>query len=270
MRVRIAFPSLFLLCCLLLTGCSGSTKLRHNSPQEAYGKGVVQYEKKRYADAVPFFQGVFDYGRTHQWAADAQLFLARSYRGNEEYLLAANEYTRFIDTYRNDPRVPEAEFERAMTYYERSPGFELDQTDTGQGITYLQLFLNRYPGHALASEAETRLAELRDKLARKEYETGRLYERRELFSAAALSYETAFDRYPGSPWADEALVGAVRCYVAYAAQSVPSKQAERYQQAIDNYERLLQLFPESPVLKEAEGFYEQARSALQRLAGRSS
>ena len=72
----------------------------------------------------------------NQWAADSQLLLARSYRSNRDFLLAANEFTRFTQIYRSDPRVPDAEYELAMTYYDRSPKFELDQTDTERAIEY--------------------------------------------------------------------------------------------------------------------------------------
>ena len=43
------------------------------------------------------------------------------------------------------------------------------------------------------------------KLARKEFAGAELYERRELYEAAALSYVRVFDQYPDTRWADDAL-----------------------------------------------------------------
>ena len=89
---------------LWFAGCAGTSKISYLSPQEAYDKGMVEYERGRYDRAAQYFQGVFDFGRTVAIAAEAQLMLARSYRGNKEYILAASEYTRFTELYRTDPR----------------------------------------------------------------------------------------------------------------------------------------------------------------------
>jgi len=258
--------SFFALAALVIAaGCAGAGHLRYDSPKEAVEKGKESFEKGKYTKAIEYFQGAFDFGRTHEYAADAQFYLARAYRANKEYLLAANEYSRFIQIYRSDQRVPVAEFERAMTYFERSPAFDLDQTDTEEALKNFQLFLKRYPSHPLVADAEARIKELREKLAHKAYETGHLYERRELYRAAALAYESAFDRFPDTDWADDALLGAVRAYISYADQSIRSKQRDRLDLAVSNYKKLLQLFPDSPVLKEAEKLYGEATKRLERL-----
>ena len=83
-----------------------------------------------------------------------------------------------------------------------------------------------------------------------------------MWQAATTVYERAFDQYPDTPWADDALLGAVRTYIRYADRSVQNKQADRYQKAIENYNRLTQLFPESDLLGQAESLYSEARSKL--------
>ncbi len=261
---------LTLLCiAVLAAGCSGSGRLRYDSPQEAFEKGKELYDVGKYGRAIEYFQGVFDYGRTTEHAADAQFYLAKSYYDNGQYILSSNEYTRFIDIYRNDPRVEEAEFERAMSYFMQSPKYELDQTPTEQAITYFQLFLDRYPNSDRKDDAEMRIRDLREKLAHKEFAAAELYERREIYQAAALSFERVFDLYPDTRWADDALVGAIRTYILFAEQSVVSRQEERLQAAVDHYERLTQLFQDSPLLRTAEQLYETAIGRLQDLRSAS-
>lgn len=252
-----------LLAAVLVAGCVGGGRLRYETPQEAFDKGMDYFEGGKYERAAQYFQGAFDFGRTHEWADDAQLQLARSYRANREYILASSEYSRFVEIYRSDSRVPGAEYERAMTYYERSPLYQLDQTDTERGIEVFNLYMKRYPGHDSIPAATNRVNELREKLARKQYYAAQLYERRELYEAAALSFEVVFDKYPDTPWADDALVGAIRSYIAFGNQSIASRQAERLQQALTHYQRLLQIFPDSDVLKDAEILYERANRQLE-------
>lgn len=269
MRLRHLLSIFVLATAVFAAGCTGSGRLRYDSPQEAFDKGKAYFDRGKYDRAVDYFQAVFDYGRTTETAPDAQLYLARSYFENREYILAANEYTRFLSVYRNDPRAEEAEYERAMSFYRQSPGFELDQTPTAQAVTYFQLFLDRFPQSELKDDAEERIRELREKLARKEYAGAELYERRELYEAAALSYVRVFDKYPDTRLADDALLGAIRTYILYSEQSIRGRQQERLQAAVDNYERLVQLFPDSPLLKEAEQQYEVAADRLSELESAS-
>lgn len=255
---------------VVLAGCSGSARLQHSSAQDAYQKGMARFENEDYEDAIRYFRAVFAYGRANDWADDAQIQMARAYRNTRQYRLAATEYRRFLQLYRNDERVPVAEYERAMSFYELSPRYQLDQTDTRRAISALQLFIDRYPNHELVPEAEEHVRELRTKLAHKKYEAATLYETRDMYRAAALTHEVVFDQYPETVWADDALLGAIRSYIEYSAQSVPRRQAERLQQAIENYNRLIQVFPESPLLKDAEALYEEAQSRLETIRERQS
>jgi outer membrane protein assembly factor BamD len=118
------------------------------------------------------------------------------------------------------------------------------------------------------SEAKTKIDEMQAKLAHKQYDAARLYERREMWEAATESYRSLFDQYPETPWADDALLGALRSYVEYANLSVQRKQAERYQKALDQYAQLEQLFPESPLLEKAREFKTEAERKLQRVQQR--
>ncbi len=250
---------------LFVAGCTGSGRLSYDSPGDAFEKGIALYENGRYNRAAQYFQGVFDFGRTHEWAADAQLFLARSYRENRDYILAASEYTRFTELYRSDSRTADAEFERAMTFYERSPRIELDQTDTRRGVEAFNLYIQLYSVHDSVEIAMQRVGELRRKLADKQYHAAKLYERRGLYQAAALSYEVVFDKFPDTPLADKALLGAMRCYIEFSEQSIEARQPERLQIAITHFQRLLDLFPESELMDEARELGDLAERRLDEL-----
>ncbi|HYE95870.1 MAG TPA: outer membrane protein assembly factor BamD [Rubricoccaceae bacterium] len=258
-------PFVRLLCLLVLVGgaaCGPSTPLTAAGPEEAYQRGMLAYEARRWDRAIEHFRAALDFGRTNEWADDAQFYLARAYYEDEQYLLSGTEYTRFIELYPNDPRVEEAAFERIRSYAALSPPYQLDQTDTETAIAYIRAFMTRYPTSTRTADLVAVLEELQEKLARKQYETGRLYERRELFEAAALSFEAVLEQFPTSPYADDALVGAIRAYIRFAEASIRERQAERYQRALDTYDRLVQLFPQSPLLPEAEALYARAHAGL--------
>ncbi|PEN13732.1 outer membrane protein assembly factor BamD [Longibacter salinarum] len=265
MRLRLPHFVALLTTLLVFTACSGGQRLRYSSAEEAYEKGMVEFKDEDYDTAIKFFRGVFQYGRGNEFAEDAQFRIAESYEKQRRYLLAAAEYNRFAKLYTASQRVPIAEFRRANMYFKSSPMYQLDQSDSRKAIEFYQLFIERYPQHELVATAQEHIVELRGKLAHKKFEAAELYQRRKMYEAAAKTYESLFDKYPETDWADDALYGAVRSYVDYADNSVRAKQDERYQAAVDNYERLTQLFPESNKTKEAQSHYRKAREALDRL-----
>lgn len=270
MRLSVLVSTLSLLAFVGLVGCSGGNKIDANSPKQAYEKGMTAYEEGDHQDAVRYFQSVFNYGRGNEWAPDAQYQLALTHRKQGKHLVAANEFKRFTQLYRNNPKVPQAEFEQAKSYYLRSPQYHLDQTDTKKAIELFRLFIDRYPGHDRVAEAKSMINEMQAKLAHKQYDAARLYERRDMWRAATESYRSLFDQYPETPWADDALLGALRSYVQYADRSVQNKQAERYQKALDQYAQLQQLFPESSLLDTAVDLKAEAERKLERVRERDA
>jgi outer membrane protein assembly factor BamD len=268
MRLSVLVSALSLVALAGLVGCSSGNKIDANSPKTAYEKGMTEYEEGDYAKAVKYFQTVFNYGRGNEWAPEAQFQLAMAQRKREKHLVAANEFKRFAQLYRNNAKVPIAEFEQAKSYYLRSPNYHLDQSDTKKAIELFQLFIDRYPDHELLSEAKANIDEMQEKLAHKQYDAARLYERREMWEAATESYRSLFDQYPETPWADDALLGSLRSYVEYANLSVQRKQAERYQKALDQYAQLQQLFPKSPLLEKAREYKSEAERKLERVQQR--
>ncbi len=246
-----------LVLALFAVGCGGGPKT-FGSAQEAYDQGIAAYDRGRHDLAVEYLRASLDFGRTSELADDAQLALARAYAADRQYLLAGNEYTRFVEFYRTDPRVEQAAYERIQAYAELSPRYELDQTDTRQALSYIRIYLQQYPESPNSIAASELAAELREKLARKQFEGGRLYERRDLFQAAVIAYRDVLQNYPASAYADDAILGAMRAQISYAQGSIEDRQQERYREALDMYDELTTLFPQSNTLEDAQDLYDVA------------
>ena len=245
-----------------LAACGGS-EATVSSGQEAYDRGVAAFERGKHTRAIDHFRTALDFGRTSAFADDAQLYLARSYAGSRQYLLAGNEFTRFIEFYNADPRVEEAAYERIQAYAALSPNYDLDQTDTRRAIQYIEQFQREYPDSPNATEAAELRATLRARLARKQYETGRLYARRDYFEAAVIAFRSVLEQYPESEYGDDALVAALENQILFAENSIPSRQEERFAEALRIYDQLVSIFSSSPYLSEAEGLYDRAYQGQQ-------
>jgi outer membrane protein assembly factor BamD len=247
--------------------CTSTGGIGGDSPEEAYETGMEYFEKGNYRKSILAFQRVFEFGRVHDWADDSQFMLARSYYEDGQYLLSANEFERYIGLYPGDERSEDAAYYRAMSYYNLSPPYNLDASDTEKAIDFLRLYLAAYPNSEHREEVGAKIDELQEKLATKLMETARLYERSNQYLAAVLTYKRVLDEYPTSEPVDEALLGAMRAQIAYADASILTRQRERYEEAIEIYDRLYQLFPDSPYLKDAEVLYAEVQEKIEGILG---
>lgn len=246
--------------------CANKELIKPGEPiDSAYEKSIAFYEKEMYSDAAYGFDLVTRMGRGTTYAKEAQFLLAESYFKNKQYLLAASEYERYISYYPQDQRRQEVEFNRALSYYQQSPRYRLDQGPTMRAIELFQLFNNNYPNSPFINESAQKIDELRNKLARKTYESGQFYLRTLRYKAATIYFDQTIDLYPETRWAESALLKIIETYVSYAQQSIQSKQVERYNLAVENYEKFLQLFPQSMLRSEAESYYLQAVSEIRKL-----
>ncbi|MEQ9090429.1 MAG: outer membrane protein assembly factor BamD [Balneola sp.] len=254
---------LFLTVILLFTACKSSRLVNPgDTVQQAYQKGITKFEEGNYGDAAEIFETVTRVGRGSEYAQEAQYYLAESYFNQERYILAEAEYNRFITFYPRDSKRQEVDYKKALSIYHQSPRYRLDQSATRRAIEEFQLFNSRYPDSRFVTESADKINELREKLARKYYESAQFYSRTDQYKAATIYYDLVIDRYPESKWAETALLNQIDTYNEYAVNSILNKQVERYNLAISSYEKFIQLFPQSNARSEAETYRDVAEQGV--------
>jgi outer membrane protein assembly factor BamD len=270
MRHRIPSPRtswlLLGLAVMLLTSCrSKDLILPGDTLEVAYEKANRFYENEKWSEAVSAFETVVSVGRGTNIGQEAQFLLAESYFNNKRYLQASAEYDRYTTFYSRSDKRQEAEYKSALSLFLMSPRYKLDQSYSLQAMDRFRLFLSRYPDSEFAEYASERIAQIREKLAKKNYMSGQFYMRNGMYEAAAIYYNLVIDQYPESPWAEAALVEQIEAYILFANNSVEARQAERYEMALSSYSRYLQLFPRGDNRSKAENLQDRARDALDEL-----
>ncbi|HKJ31850.1 MAG TPA: outer membrane protein assembly factor BamD [Balneolales bacterium] len=266
-RLKFALKAGLFLTVIFTQACANKYAIkRGDSLRVAYNKAMTIYKEHKYDDASQAFQTVLSLGRGTGYAKDAQYYLAQSYFNDKQYLLAASEYKRYYTYYPKDKRREEVQFKQALCYYKLSPNYNLDQSKTEKAIELYQLFISRYPNSKLSNRAGKYIDQMRDKLARKMLEAARLYQRLRDYKASALYFGLTIDNYPETKWAQVALAEQVHAYVLLAQNSISSKQEERFNKAVDTYQKYTQLFPKGNNRHEAEHYYKVAKEALNKIS----
>ncbi len=259
------------LAAFALVSCRSQDLIRPGDTLEvAFEKANSQYEQENWTTASRAFETVVSIGRGTDIGQEAQFLLAESYFNNRQYMIAASEYQRYANFYPRSERREMVDYKQALSYYNISPRYNLDQTNTRQAIEQFRLFNSRYPDSDLVEETSGHIEELRTKLARKLYEASEFYKRTNRFRAAAVYHDLVIDNYPETVWAERSLVAQIESYIMYADNSIRARQKERYEMAVESYETYLQLFPRGENRSQAENLYDRATREIERIEQRES
>lgn len=233
LSIRLAI--LLSLLILIVTGCGRRDVTLDLSAEERFQRGMVQYENENYVRAIDEFRIVTRQFAGSDYADDAQFYLGMSYFNRAEYILAANEFETLVNTMSASPLVPEAQYMLAISYFNMSPRYDLDQQYSLKAIDELQTYVDFFPTHENVPEAERKIRELNEKLARKQYENARLYMRMRYYRAATRYFEIVMERYHDTPFAELAYIGKVEALM----------ERSLYDEANEVLQRFLRQFPNS-------------------------
>jgi len=247
---RLKFALLVLPIIFYLSGCSSSKELANLSAEDRFEIGKEKFDKKKYLDAIEDFKYILIQYPGSAIADDAQFYLAECYYNRGEYLLASSEYENLIRNYPSSEYVPMSRYKLGLCYYNLSPKPQLDQTYTYKAIDALQGFIEYHPTSDLVPDAEKKIHELINKLAKRDYETGLFYMRREFYRAAMIYFDSVIERYPDSDYLERAYAGKIECLL----------KRENYSEVIRVAEEFERKFPSSELTERVRKIKEEARA----------
>ena len=152
----------------------------------------------------------------------------------------------------------------------QSPSENLDQSSTYEAISAMQQFINKYPFSDFATEADKIINELQVKLERKAFESAKLYHTIRRYKAALVAFENFRKDYPDSKYQDEIAYLGVDAAYQYALVSIQAKQKERFERSIELYQEMVDKFPNSKFLPEAEKIYSKTIEELTNFADQNN
>ena len=185
---------------IIFTSCS-STKPVDEDLQVQFDRAMNYLEKKRYLRAQEEFNNVAIRG-----------LLGESYFLNKEYVLAISEYDRLIRRMGFSEFVQQARWRICQSYVEQSPKYFHEQSSTDRALSKLQEFLDDYPTSEFNEKALETIAGMRNKLATKLYESGRLYIKMEEYESAIITYEDLLAKYYDTEFVEDAHFQIVKCH----------------------------------------------------------
>jgi outer membrane protein assembly factor BamD len=226
---------LLVVTAVLIAGCGSSDTTKILTVEERFEHAKALYDNHDYLMAVNEFTVITLQYQGSAVAPDAQFYLGECRYQREEYLLAAFEYSVVKRNYPASPRVADAMYKTGMSYYNMAPKSALDQQYTRKAIDEFQNFIEYYPANPNGPDADVKIHELTNRLAKKQYDTAKLYATMEYYRSAIFYYDDVIEKYHDTDYAPLAYVSKVELLMS----------RNKYKEAATEVERFLDKYPNS-------------------------
>jgi len=213
--------------------------------EEAFAKAESLFEDAKYQRARKFFAHVWEGYPSDPLGRRSLLRVADTYfkQGGAVNLVEAQyKYRDFINRYPGSEFADYAMMQIAYVSFEQMERPDRDQTKTLETVEKFREMIAAYPNSKHRPEAEKRLQEALDRLARHEHTIARFYINRGNYEAAVARLNGIVDTYPG--YADR---DATFFDLATALDRLGRKGEARLY-----FERVVAEFPDSDFAKRAK------------------
>lgn len=242
---------------------SDDTGAKYQMGEKLYNEAQQEDSNRKYRKALRLFEQIMPEFRGKPQGQKLAYLFADTYYQLGDYYLSSYQFERFLQSYPQSEKAEEAMFKEARSYYELSPRYFLDQSDTEKAITELQNYLNAYPDGEYVEEANDLATELRVKLEKKAYEIAKQYHHTEDYKAAIVSFDNFIADYPGSPFREAALYYKFDSAYKLAINSYRNLMEERLNTALEYYQNYLRYYPEGEYAAAIEASAEDIKTRLQ-------
>jgi len=260
--------SILMILTILLSSCGEYNRVLKLSDYEVkYSYAKKYYNHRQYNKAASLLEELVPIFKGGTNAEEALYLLALSYYGEKDYQTASQYFTTYYTTYPKGEFTEEARYYAGYGYYLDSPDPRLDQKQTYDAISQLQLYLEYYPQSERAKTAQDILFELQEKLAYKELLATRLYYNLGTYmgnnyQSCVITAENALKNYPYSKYREEFMYNILRSKYQLALFSVEEKLQGRYRDIVDEYYAYLNEYPNGKYLKEAKKYFDYANKRI--------
>ncbi len=260
-RTRIL--SAFILALVLFNACSEYQRLLKSDDFELkYTRAKEYYEEENYGRAITLLNDVMPFYRGTAKGEEVSYYFAMAHYKMGDYMLASHYFKTFANTFPRSQHAVEFSFLSAYCLYLDSPRYSLDQTNTLRAIRELQRFINQHPRSDRVEDANQLIDELRYKLEKKRFRSGKLFFDISDYMAAATTFDTFNKDFPDSKYREEATFLIIKAHFEFASNSIYQRQEERFEKVLEAHRAFVRRYPDSDYVREADRMQQHAAKMI--------
>ena len=254
------------LCFVWVSSCGSFRKIQKSEDWRIkYDAGLNYYEKKDYYHTAILFEEILPVVRGLPEGEKVEFYLAYCQYYEKTYLLASNQFKTFFETYGRSSLAQEAFFMYAYSLYVSSPDSNLDQKGSLEAMGAMQNFLNQFPDSKFREQAIEVINSSQLKLEKKGYDNAKQYLKIKMYRASIIAFDNFRKSFPDSKYLEELSYLKVVAEYKFALQSFQHLQIERFTIVVNFYQELIDAYPNSTFLKEAQKMYSDSMNQINKL-----
>lgn len=241
---------------ILLASCGKYNKvLNKGTSEERYSLANDLYKEGSYQKSNRLFELILP---SYETKPQKEVVVYRLADGNfkvKDYTTAIYYYEKFIRSFPKSTKLEDAQYQIAESYFNLSPKYSVDQTDTRKAMESFQNFIDLNPDSDRIQDANERINQLSYKLETKAFEIAKQYYKIGNYMSAIVAFDNVIFDYLGTTYKEQAMFYKFKSAYELGINSVYYKKEDRIEDAIKVYTRYKKAFPNSDNSQEADDLY---------------
>jgi outer membrane protein assembly factor BamD len=211
--------TLFVISACLVLPVSGALKNKKGKDRtvdcsKRLNEALLLYKNKRYSQAQLKLSDIKIQCNGSPVMDSVLYYLGMSDIQAKKFIEARTEMELLVQDFPQSAFFNEAKFRIPFCVYKQSNSFERDQKETEEAIRLFRDFLTESSSTGWEMDsARFYYKEAIEKMAKKEFQAAKFYERVEKYEAAIVYYRTFLNDYPESKFSDEAQLNMLQILV---------------------------------------------------------
>lgn len=248
---------------VVVSSCDVVNKaLKSNDPQYAYEQALMLYDQGKWKQASDLFTACRHIYVGSPREDSLSFYNAHCNFKDRNYSEAATMFDEFRRKFGRSPFIEDAEGMYALCHFYLSPEPQRDQSVTTQAIIAITEFMSRYPNSDKIPQFEEMLTTLSNRLMEKSYLNAYTYYKIGRYKSAIVAFKNSLKQYPETPRKEEIMYYTTVSAYRLAANSIESKQMDRYLATLDYYYSFIAEYPESKHKRELDNMAERCQDYL--------
>lgn len=201
---------------LAAAACRPEFQLKKFTTNEAlYTASLRQFQRHKWDNAVTGFDKLTtDLPPRDTLLPRSYWYLASAHEHLGEHLLAAQSFSRLVESFPEDTLADDAALASSRAYAKLWRRPQLDAMYGETAISSYNTLIGLYPDSPLIPVAQREIADLENKLAIKDYEAGDYYFHRKWYDSGIIYFKDVVAKFGTTPTARLAMLRLVQSYKA--------------------------------------------------------
>lgn len=208
--------------------CHGWDIRHFSTPESLYQAAMERYSRHKWQDAIAGFEKLTtELSPRDTLLSRSYWYLAQAHSRQGEHLLAAQSFSRLVESFPDDSLADDAALASAREYRKLWRKPQLDATYGETALAAYNQMIGLFPSSDLIPQAQREVVELNNWFARKNYDAGVYYQRRKAFDSAEIYFREVLARWPDVPIARNAGMRLVEVFRALRYHADASEMCTR-------------------------------------------